>query len=101
MQYFVIGSEDVVLGFNMAGVVGEVAEDALSAHESFKHALSQKDIGIIIIEDNIADLIRDEVEEYIFSYEFPLICEIPGPNGRDPARPTLRELAVKAMGIKI
>jgi vacuolar-type H+-ATPase subunit F/Vma7 len=101
MQYFVIGSEDVVLGFHMVGVQGEMADDAKSAKENFLYALGNKEIGVIIIEEAIANLIREDVDEYIFSHEFPLICEIPGVDGRDASRPSLRDLAVAAMGIKL
>lgn len=101
MHYFVIGREDIVLGFHMAGVSGEIVTDASDVKKSFMNALENKDIGIIIIEEAMANLIREDVDEYVFSHEFPLICEIPGVEGRDPLRPSLRDLAVQAMGIKL
>ncbi|NIZ40433.1 V-type ATP synthase subunit F [Entomospira entomophila] len=101
MQYYVIGGEDVVLGFHMAGVAGSAVHGEEEVKESFREALSRSDVSVILIEEAMADLIRDDVDDYIFSHEFPLICEIPGTQGRDLSRPSLRDLAVRAMGVKI
>ncbi|WDI37979.1 V-type ATP synthase subunit F [Entomospira culicis] len=96
-----MGSDDVVLGFHLAGVEGAVVHDEASARETFQRVLAMKGLGIVLMEDTIADLIREEVDAYIFSHQFPLICEIPGTQGRDPNRQSLHDLAVQAMGIKI
>jgi V/A-type H+-transporting ATPase subunit F len=101
MRYFVIGSEDAVLGFQMVGVSGVVVKKADEAAEVFSQVLQKEDIGVILLTEDVASLMRETVNEYIFAHEFPLICEIPGPAGRDPLRIALRDLAVKAMGINL
>lgn len=101
MRYFVIGAEDTVLGFQMVGVSGVVVSGADEAAQVFRQALTEKDIGVILLTEDVANLMRETVNEYIFSHEFPLICEIPGPAGRDPSRIALKELAMKAMGINL
>ncbi len=101
MRYFVIGSEDAVLGFQMVGVSGMVVKAPEAATEVFRQVLEEADIGVILLTEDVANMMRETVDEYIFSHKFPLICEIPGPAGRDPSRIALKDLAVKAMGINL
>ncbi len=100
MRYFVIGDEDTVLGFSLSGTPGIVATNEKSALEALKVALEDKNNAIIIITIDVADLIRKEVDRYIFSETFPLIVEIPnratGGKSRD-----LRKLVNDAIGVKL
>lgn len=101
MKYFVIGDEDAVLGFGLVGVQGLKAENPKDAEEAFKTALEDSDIGIIIIEDRIADMIRPVVDKYIFTEQFPLIVEVPGRAGKVPGRPGIRAMVNESIGIKL
>jgi len=101
MKYFIIGDEDAVLGFGMVGVQGRIVRTAAEAHESFNQALSDREIGIVIITEGIAELIRPEVDRFLFSEQFPLIVEIPNREGKLTGRPTIREMVNTAIGIKL
>jgi V/A-type H+-transporting ATPase subunit F len=101
MKYFIIGDEDSVLGFSMAGVDGIAVADALSADKAFSEALSDKENGIILITERIAELIRDKVDRYIFTVKFPLIVEIPDRFGSVEGRGDLRKMVNEAIGIKL
>ncbi len=100
MRYRIIGDELTVLGFSLAGVVGEVATDSESAGAAFDAALEEDETGILLITERIADLIRPRVDELLFSDRFPLVLEIPdylGPLNRQP----LREMVNQAIGISV
>lgn len=101
MHYFVIGDEDTVLGLGMAGVSGITATNAPEAAEAFDTAIGDKETGIIIITEKVADMIRSTVEQYIFTRTFPLIVEIPDRKGKIPGRPDIRELVNKTIGLKL
>jgi len=101
MRYYVIGDEDTVLGFSMAGVQGTVVHDRVSAEAAFQHALSGQNVGILIITERIADYIRSTVEQYLFSERFPLILEIPDREGPKQGRTSIREMVNAAIGIKL
>ncbi len=101
MKYFVIGDEDTVLGFGMVGVKGLSAANESETAAAFDEAIGNSDIGIIIITEKTADMIRQRVNRYLFTREFPLIIEIPDRNGKDPNRPGLREMVNKAVGIHV
>jgi V/A-type H+/Na+-transporting ATPase subunit F len=101
VNYFIIGDEDAVLGFGLVGVPGATATTAEEAQAAFENALSNRDNGIVIITERVADLIRTTVDRYIFSEDFPLIVEIPDRGGPLPDRPALRALVNQAIGIRV
>lgn len=101
MNYFIIGDEDTVLGFELVGVPGARAADPAEAEEAFSKALSQRETGIIVITEDAADMIRPLVDKYVFTATFPLIVEIPGPGERKEGRKDLRTLVNEAIGIKL
>ncbi len=100
MRYFVIGDEDTVLGFSLVGTSGRVAVTASEAAAALAYALEHKEYGIIIITQSTADLIRTEVDRYIFSETFPLIVEIPD-KAHDFASRDLRKLVNEAIGVAL
>jgi len=101
MRYFIIGDEDAVLGFGLVGVEGKVVQSTTQAQEAFDAILDQTDIGIIIITERVADLIRPRVDRFIFTRSFPLIVEIPDRKGPLSGKPGIREMVNQAIGIKL
>ncbi|MFH2115415.1 MAG: V-type ATP synthase subunit F [Spirochaetota bacterium] len=101
MKYYVIGDEDTVLGFGMVGVEGAVAGSVAEAEDAFDNALENPEIGILVVTERAAQLIRPRVDRILFSDTFPLIVEIPDRLGRMVGRPTIRETVNTAIGIKL
>ena len=101
MKYYVIGDEDTVLGLGMAGVQGSSVRGSQEAKDAFSAALDNSEIGIIIITERIAELIREEVDRDLFTKDFPLILEIPDREGRVSGRADLKEMVNSAIGIKL
>ena len=101
MRYFVIGDEDTVLGFQLAGVEGEAVENPDEAERAFDKALENHDYGIVIITERIAELIREHVDRFIFTEAFPLILEIPDRVGKIEGRLDLRQMVNRAIGINL
>lgn len=101
MKYFVIGDEDTVLGFGMVGVEGVVTGGVAETEAAFDSALENPEIGILVVTERAAELIRPRVDRILFSDTFPLIVEIPDRRGRMAGRPTIREMVNTAIGIKL
>jgi V/A-type H+-transporting ATPase subunit F len=101
MKYFIIGDEDTVLGFGLVGVKGFAVQNAAEAEASLKAALKDKEIGIIIITERIADLIRPLVDVYLFTSQFPLILEIMDRGGKIETKPGIRQMVNEAIGVKL
>ncbi len=81
MRIKFIGEEFTCLGFDLAGVLGVVAEDKESLEEEFESALNDEDLGLLFITESEADLIREKVEKQKTEGEMPLVVEIPSRAG--------------------
>ncbi|OQY34515.1 MAG: Vacuolar H+transporting two-sector ATPase F subunit [Spirochaetaceae bacterium 4572_59] len=101
MKFYLIGDEDALLGFAMVGVEGVLARSAGEASQALTQVLDDPDVGIILINERIATLIREQVDQFVFKREFPLILEIPDRKGRMENRKSLRDLVNDAIGIKL
>ncbi len=101
MTYYVLGEEDTVLGFSLVGISGSVVSKREEALREFQYAIGKKEFGVLIITQGVASLIRQEVDQYLFTQEFPLIVEIPGREGRDPNGKDLRTMVQEAIGISL
>lgn len=101
MKYVLIGSESAVLGFSMVGVDCRNADSESAARQALEDAFSQEDVGIIIITESVADMIRDEVNRSMFTRSFPLIVEIPDEHTISRSRTSMRDLAHQAIGISL
>ncbi|HNR67967.1 MAG TPA: V-type ATP synthase subunit F [bacterium] len=101
MKYFVIGDEDTVLGFGLVGVKGHAVKNESEANNTLQEALKDKQIGIIIITERVAEWIRQFVDSYLFSTTFPLIVEIPDRSGPMEGRPGIRQMVNEAIGVKL
>jgi V/A-type H+-transporting ATPase subunit F len=101
MKYFIIGDEDAVLGFGMVGVKGTVASSREKAEGAFRTALEDRDTGIIIITERVAELIRPLIDRFLFTERLPLVVEIPDREGPVSGRPGIREMVNAAIGIKL
>ena len=101
MKYFVIGDEETVLGFSLAGVDGIVVHDAASARGALDETMEREDIGIIIITERIATMIREEVNAYFYHSPYPLIVEIPDRLGPLEDRISVRDVVQTAVGVRL
>ena len=100
MKYFVIGDEDTVLGFSLVGVFGMQATTSEQAMQAWNKALEDPEVGIIVITDGVAALIRGLVDRYLFSESFPLVVEIPSAHSKE-GPPDLRSLVNQAIGVSL
>jgi V/A-type H+-transporting ATPase subunit F len=101
MKYFIIGDEDSVLGFGLVGVQGQVAQSPPEAQAALNSALQDKEVGIVLITERVAELIRPLVDGYVFTSNFPLIVEIPDRLGPVSGKPGIREMVNAAIGIEL
>jgi len=101
MKYYIIGDEDSVLGFGMVGVEGKTVQNRAEAEEVFNAVLEDHSVGVVMITEAAAEMIREKVDGYLFTEQFPLIVEIPDKNGRQPGRPGLRQMVNDAIGISL
>ncbi len=101
MKVLVIGHPNAVLGFSLVGVDGEAAASVAEVNQALDKALSAKDIGIILITQDAAKLIGPRMEQLSLRSTVPLVVEIPSSAGADPSQPSLSDIVLRAIGVKI
>ena len=101
MHFFVIGDRETVLGFRLAGVTGKAATDREETLSALKDALDRRDVGVILITEKLAAGIREEVEARLYGRGFPLVLEVPGPEGPGPGRISVEDVVRKAVGMRL
>ncbi len=101
MKMFAIGDPKAVLGFSLVGVEGEAAASAAEVNQALDKALSAKDIGIILITQDAAKMIGPRMEQLSLRSIVPLVVEIPSSAGVDSSQPSLSDVVLRAIGVKI
>ena len=101
MKVLVIGHPEAVLGFSLAGVSGRAVTTAEEADKALDEAFSSKDVGIILVTQDIASMLHARVEDLKLHSTVPLVVEIPSPAGVPADQPSLGEIVLKAIGIKL
>ena len=101
MKVLVIGHPEAVLGFSLAGVQGQVVTTADEAGRALDEALASKEIGIILVTQDIAAMLQARVEDLKLHSTIPLVVEIPSPAGVSTDQPSLSEIVLRAIGIKL
>lgn len=101
MKVLVIGHPDAALGFSLAGVGGRAVTTAEEANQALDDALRSKDVGIILVTQDVASLIQSRMDHLKLHSTIPLVVEIPSPAGVPEDQPSLSEVVLKAIGIKL
>lgn len=101
MKIFVIGDEYTVLGFSLAGINGKHVRTREEALDALEHAISDGEIGIVLVSEDVARMVREEIDAKLFGLRFPLILEVPGIKGPSAQRIDIKQVIRKAVGISI
>ncbi len=101
MKLLVIGNQDAVRGFALAGVRGQIVTTAGELNHALDAALADEEVGIVLVTEDVADMARQRVDTLRVHSTVPLVVEIPGPEGPRPDRPPLSEVIRRTIGVRI
>lgn len=112
MKYFVIGERELVLAFALVGVQGSSAGTRDEALDSFYRVTgrgsaltgapsSEERPKVLILTEQVADMLADEVIDWQMRGDYPLIVEIPGIQGHLAGRKTMTDAIREAIGIHV
>jgi len=101
-EVVVIGDEDTVTGFRLAGIRNTLVHEEASKTEAYIWRVLEKDVGVVIITERVAEQVRDLLDRIRREKARvkPVFVEIPdkrGPMGED----RLRELVRRIIGTEI
>ena len=101
MKILVIGHPDAVLGFSLAGVGGIPAATADEVNKALDEAQADKDIGIVLVTQEVAAMIPARMEHLSLRSTIPLVVEIPSRGGAPEGQASLGDIVLRAIGIKL
>ena len=101
MKVLVIGHPNAVLGFSLAGVHGQAVTTPEELNQALDTALAAKDVGIILVTQDVAKLVQARMDDLKLHSTIPLVVEIPSPEGVSPDEPSLGDIVLRAIGIKL
>src|SRR5512133_3018637 len=101
MKVLVIGHPEAVLGFSLAGVQGIAVSSPEETNKALDEALISEDVGIILVTQDVSSQIQGRMDELRQHSTVPLVVEIPGPEGVSAGQPSLSDVLLRAIGVKI
>lgn len=93
-------NKDTIVGLRLSGISGVLAETNEEIVHNFDKAVKDRNIGIVIITENIFEMMKDKVVEVKRNGDIPLIVTIPNREGlRD--KNFIMKYVKESIGIKI
>jgi V/A-type H+/Na+-transporting ATPase subunit F len=100
-SYLISDNLDTFVGMKMAGIEGIILHEKQEIVKKIEELKKDKEIGIIIITENIGALIPDETHKIKLSKGTPLLVEIPDRHGSKSDNDSILRYVKEAIGIKI
>ncbi|MGI6379374.1 MAG: V-type ATP synthase subunit F [Anaerolineae bacterium] len=100
MKAFVIGSENCVLGFALAGLGGVTVRSAAELHAELDRRMDDPELALVLISADVAAWARERVDALKVNSLRPLLVEIPGEH-TGTSYPPLREFVQRAVGVHL
>jgi V/A-type H+-transporting ATPase subunit F len=117
MDYYCIGDPELVVAFRFVGIDGTAAVNAEETRSAFLRITRNwnetagavlpgtgggaESCRILILTEEAADWLGDELTQWQLSGRYPLVVEIPGILGRLEGRKTLVDAIREAVGIHV
>lgn len=102
MKMFLIAEHtDTYTGMRLAGVDGTIVHDSDSFKEAFENALADKDLGILLITDNLFNENSEMIIDKKLSLRTPLILSIPDRGSNAAVTDAIGAYIGEAIGVKL
>lgn len=102
MKAFLISDNvDTQVGMRLAGISGVIVHDGDEILKELDNIKSSKDIGIILITEKLASLVREEINRLKLNMNIPLIVEIPDRHGTTREKESITKYIKESIGLKI
>ncbi len=82
MKIITIGSQAFISGFMLSGASGIHVKNSSDALKQINSLLTTKDVGLVLISNELSKEIEDELNDIRSNNPTPLIYSIPGPGSK-------------------
>lgn len=101
MKVIVVGDEDTVVGFKLAGVnEGYVVKTGREVEEVVTKALRDEEVAVMIVTEEVVDLAPQAFEQ-LYAKPRPVVVEVPTKAGSKRVVDPIRELIRRAIGVEV
>lgn len=100
-KIIVLGDQDTVLGFHLAGVVDAKAVRAGAEDEAVGEALANPEAGILVITQETLAALSHKTKKILAATAKPVVIEIPGKRAVEVPGQRISDLVKKAIGIEL
>ncbi len=97
MKVFVIADQATCLAFSLGGIKTRAVKGREEVLAALQFAVDTQSVGLVLITEKIASLVRSEVDTILYTLHRPLVLEIPDASGSLPGRPSAGELMISLM----
>lgn len=101
MNLRVLGSPEVIRAFALGGVAGQVVATRRELLAALGEAGKLSDLKILVVEEQIAQLAREEIDRLKLTPDGPVVVEIAGVAGALAGRRTPLDLVRQALGVNL
>lgn len=99
--YLICDNTDTLVGMKLAGIEGVIVHEREEFTEAVNKVLGDKDIGILLINENLCSLDSELINNIKLKYSKPLIVEVPDRHGSGRAEDFITSYVKDAIGINI
>lgn len=100
-MYLISDNVDTYTGMRLAGVEGAVVHERQELKAELDKALSDSEIGIILLTEKFGREFPDMIEDVRFNRKLPLIVEIPDRHGTGRSADFITSYVNEAIGLKL
>ncbi len=97
MQIFVIADHATCLAFSLGGIKTRTVKGREEALAALEYTIDNQEIGLVLITEKTAALVRQEMDAILYTMHRPLVVEIPDSSGSLADRPSAGELMISLM----
>jgi vacuolar-type H+-ATPase subunit F/Vma7 len=87
-------------GFRLVGVESFEATSVTEARKALSNVLERSDVAIVLISEELASEMRDEIDKLRLSRITPLIVAVPGSSGA-VGETKISDLITKTLGVRV
>ncbi len=101
MKMRVLGSQEVVALFAFGGVDGTVVQTRGELLDALAAAEEEAEQRILVVEEQCAEWVRSEIDQFKLAHHGPLLVEVCGVDGPLADRQTPLDMVRRALGISL
>lgn len=101
VSYFISDNVETFVGLKLSGISGILLTKEDKILSKINNILSSRNVGILIITENISKMFPDMIKNIRLKRKFPLIVEVPDANGFKKDSDFITKYINESIGIKI